>query len=365
MLDGPAPPHDEDGTNGDDHHHHHHRTQHEEFLHLVRSRGLTTIKRKQRHLLNIKPEDFLIVVDLQEDFLPPNGLFKVGHGDEVVAPICELVEEFVSVGAYVYCSRDYHPSNHCSFDTHGGSFPRHCVQGTHGARFTEPLAQVMQHHLDPVNGPVFVVYKGFSPDVDSFGAVRYDDEILNRSPRVSRRADAPHCSSSWTGSFLLYSSNANELKATLDHLSAAATPTTAAEAATIVVGSSALPSSSTAATNEKAASSMTESAAQSPSTRAKGNLYVVGLALDYCVLDTAVNAASLKDAKDLFHSVTILVDYCRPAHVANIGPFGSGFFTDPIEFATQCRNKVELVTFQQSAAALAQAAVRATDNPLA
>jgi hypothetical protein len=83
-------------------------------------------------------------------------------------------------------------------------------------------------------------------------------------------------------------------------------------------------------------------------------LYVVGLALDYCVLDTAVNAASLKDAKDLFHGVTILVDYCRPAHLHNIGPFGSGFFTDPIEFAMQCRNKVELVTFQQSAARLAE-----------
>lgn len=346
MLDGPAPTEDDDS-----HHEQHHRTQHEEFLYLVRKRGLGRIKRMQRHNLMIQPEDFLIVVDLQEDFVPP-GLFAVTDGHDVVAPVCDLVKQFIEVGAFVYCSRDYHPDNHCSFEEHGGSFPRHCVQGTHGARFVEPLANVMQHHLNADSGPVFIVYKGFSPDVDSFGAVRYDDEILNRSPRVARRANAPHCSSSWTGSFLLYSSNANEdCNAPPDVMSVLERRTLHDH---IKQRLEALRAEDDAA--NRGGASNPEANAQLK--KKKGNLYIVGLALDYCVLDTAVNAASLEDAKELFHSVSILVDYCRPAHVHNIGPFGTGFFTDPQEFAEQCRGKVDLVTFQQPRAAAPM------DNPL-
>jgi nicotinamidase/pyrazinamidase len=80
----------------------------------------------------------LIVVDVQNDFCP-GGALAVAHGDEVVAPLNHLIAEFLARGEPVYKSRDWHPSQTKHFAAYGGTWPVHCVQGTHGAEFHSEL----------------------------------------------------------------------------------------------------------------------------------------------------------------------------------------------------------------------------------
>ena len=66
----------------------------------------------------------LIIVDLQNDFLP-DGALPVPHGDEVIPLANELQSHFELVVA----TQDWHPANHCSFKAQGGPWPPHCVAG--------------------------------------------------------------------------------------------------------------------------------------------------------------------------------------------------------------------------------------------
>jgi len=91
----------------------------------------------------LTPADALIIVDLQNDFLP-GGSLGVPQGDEVVAPIQQLIDLYQSHGLPIYASRDWHPVGHCSFTEQGGIWPIHCIAGSHGAAFSKaiPLEQV-------------------------------------------------------------------------------------------------------------------------------------------------------------------------------------------------------------------------------
>jgi nicotinamidase/pyrazinamidase len=80
----------------------------------------------------------LIVVDVQNDFCP-GGTLAVSHGDEVVAPLNELIDEFLERGDPVYKSRDWHPPQTKHFEAYGGTWPIHCVQNTKGAEFHSQL----------------------------------------------------------------------------------------------------------------------------------------------------------------------------------------------------------------------------------
>jgi len=79
----------------------------------------------------------LVVVDVQNDFLPPAGALAVAAGDEVIAPINELLGS--GVFDLVVATRDWHPPDHGSFAESGGPWPVHCVQGTEGAELHPAL----------------------------------------------------------------------------------------------------------------------------------------------------------------------------------------------------------------------------------
>lgn len=80
----------------------------------------------------------LIVVDVQNDFCE-GGSLAVPKSSEILAPINELLERYHSVGALVFATRDWHPSDHSSFQTQGGEWPVHCVADTPGAAFHSQL----------------------------------------------------------------------------------------------------------------------------------------------------------------------------------------------------------------------------------
>lgn len=69
-----------------------------------------------------------MIVDVQNDFTS-GGALEVPGGDAVVEPLNRLA------GGYgvVFATRDWHPRDHHSFETQGGPWPVHCVQGTAGA----------------------------------------------------------------------------------------------------------------------------------------------------------------------------------------------------------------------------------------
>lgn len=82
--------------------------------------------------------DALLVVDVQNDFLP-GGSLAVDRGDEVIPVLNRYIEVFLEVGLPVIATRDWHPAGHCSFKEQGGIWPPHCVQDTKGAAFATDL----------------------------------------------------------------------------------------------------------------------------------------------------------------------------------------------------------------------------------
>ncbi|HEY3580128.1 MAG TPA: bifunctional nicotinamidase/pyrazinamidase [Pyrinomonadaceae bacterium] len=112
----------------------------------------------------------LIVVDVQNDFCP-GGTLAVPHGDEVVAPLNKLIDEFLDRGDPVYKSRDWHPRTTKHFAAYGGTWPVHCVQNTRGAQFHPALRD------DP---RIKVISKG-QGDADGYSA--FDDTDLGSQLR--------------------------------------------------------------------------------------------------------------------------------------------------------------------------------------
>jgi nicotinamidase/pyrazinamidase len=112
----------------------------------------------------------LIIVDLQNDFLP-GGALPVPHGDEVIPLANELQSRFDIVVA----TKDWHPPDHGSFvANHKGKkpgdriildgieqilWPMHCVQNTHGAEFAPAFE---------TSGIAHVFHKGVDPLIDSY-----------------------------------------------------------------------------------------------------------------------------------------------------------------------------------------------------
>ena len=122
--------------------------------------------------MQLLPDDVLLVVDVQQDFLP-GGALAVPDGDAVVVPINRMASLF----RHVLLTQDWHPAGHVSFAaSHSGRapfdtielpygrqvlWPTHCVGGTAGAGFAPGL---------DLPGAELVIRKGFRPAVDSYSA---------------------------------------------------------------------------------------------------------------------------------------------------------------------------------------------------
>jgi nicotinamidase/pyrazinamidase len=82
--------------------------------------------------------DALILVDVQNDFLP-GGSLAVPSGDEIIPILNRYLTLFRTRGLPIFATRDWHPPDHCSFTQQGGPWPPHCVAGTPGAAFPRSL----------------------------------------------------------------------------------------------------------------------------------------------------------------------------------------------------------------------------------
>jgi nicotinamidase/pyrazinamidase len=100
----------------------------------------------------------LIVVDVQNDFCP-GGSLAVANGDEVVAPLNELMKEFLDRGEPVFKTRDWHPAKTKHFADFGGRWPVHCVRNSPGAEFHSGLLD------DP---RITIISKGIDESADGY-----------------------------------------------------------------------------------------------------------------------------------------------------------------------------------------------------
>ena len=64
--------------------------------------------------VNIFPSDALIIVDMQNDFIP-GGALAVKGGHEIIEGINRVSAVFKGRGARIVLTLDWHPPNHQSF----------------------------------------------------------------------------------------------------------------------------------------------------------------------------------------------------------------------------------------------------------
>ena len=131
--------------------------------------------------ITIEDTDALIIVDIQNDFMP-SGALAVKKADEVIVPINRLAEKFHLRGNVIVMTQDWHPAGHLSFaSSHGMKpydpyesegigpilWPDHCVQGSLGARF-DPRIEVKFANA--------IIRKGCHRTVDSYSTFIENDK---------------------------------------------------------------------------------------------------------------------------------------------------------------------------------------------
>jgi nicotinamidase/pyrazinamidase len=102
----------------------------------------------------------LLIVDVQNDFCP-GGALGVQDGDRVVPVLNRYIEKFAHAGMPIFLTRDWHPPRTSHFNTAGGVWPPHCVQGSEGAEFHADLK---------ISNEAVVLSKGTAVDEDSYSA---------------------------------------------------------------------------------------------------------------------------------------------------------------------------------------------------
>lgn len=83
-------------------------------------------------MIEIHADDALLVVDIQNDFLP-GGALGVPDGDRILPVLHRYMDIFQARGRPIVLTKDWHPADHCSFTAQGGTWPDHCIAGTKGA----------------------------------------------------------------------------------------------------------------------------------------------------------------------------------------------------------------------------------------
>jgi nicotinamidase/pyrazinamidase len=129
--------------------------------------------------MQLQPTDALLVVDVQNDFMP-GGALAIADGDAIVPLINTLAKKF----DHVILTQDWHPPQHISFATthtnkkpfetievHYGRqtlWPEHVIQHTEGAAF-HPRLHIPHAEL--------ILRKGFRRHIDSYSAFLENDHF--------------------------------------------------------------------------------------------------------------------------------------------------------------------------------------------
>lgn len=89
--------------------------------------------------MSYDPTVALIVVDVQNDFVDPDGSLAVPGATDAVPAINRELRAAATTGAAIAVTRDWHPAETPHFIPQGGIWPVHCVAGTWGAELVPDL----------------------------------------------------------------------------------------------------------------------------------------------------------------------------------------------------------------------------------
>ena len=97
----------------------------------------------------------LVVVDMQDDFI--DGSLACRNADNAINQTLKFIdkhtkgqggEEHEILDTFpILFVRDHHPADHSSFKENGGTWPAHCVAGTHGSEIHEDLTPYVNEEL--------------------------------------------------------------------------------------------------------------------------------------------------------------------------------------------------------------------------
>lgn len=302
-----------------------------EYLEILDSGNLKLMGQIDNEMKDLSPDDALVIIDMQNDFLvmdpvhnPNGGAFGVPEGNKCIVPICRMIQQASEVGATIVTTRDYHPVDHVSFMTEGGPFPPHCVQGGEGSKVVPDIAEEMAKAKNIHPDKVHVVFKGFHEDADSFGGFPYAEStnypnatkeggpgegigrICTRKPGNVATCPMSCSTAPWTGSIIVQQSAlqmaAEEKQVTADDINCPPD----------IMGMH--------EEGKRGRKTLHEYLQENGIQR----LFVCGLALDFCVLDTCINAKAHG-----FKDVYLVIDAARAAHIEKVGTFGTGFLSPP------------------------------------
>ncbi len=132
--------------------------------------------------ITLSKHDALIIVDMQNDFMP-GGALPVEEGDQIIDSINVVSGIFKKNNGLIVLTQDWHPEGHMSFaSAHpdkvpGDEFqsegigpvlwPDHCVQGSKGADIHDKLKVNLAHAI---------IRKGYNPNVDSYSGFIENDK---------------------------------------------------------------------------------------------------------------------------------------------------------------------------------------------
>ncbi|WWC72438.1 uncharacterized protein I206_106400 [Kwoniella pini CBS 10737] len=128
-----------------------------------------------------------LIIDVQYDFLPPSGSLAVPDGEAILPVIHDLLDQSKWDWSVIVASQDYHPQNHISFasnhsphkpfekmtltDARGTSYeqalwPDHCIQDTRGTQLEAKLVEDLKTWGDKVK----LARKGTHEKLEAYSA---------------------------------------------------------------------------------------------------------------------------------------------------------------------------------------------------
>ena len=252
----------------------------DDVVEITEKREFPDVKTDQRFVINGNS------IDLYRKLGGPGGTgnFAVTEGNAVVKKIIDFIENNHKKFHKIIFTRDWHPRDHCSFNdkpevegqttNNTGHYPPHCVFNTLGACFAPAIKEKIQYdgdnsrfiiNINDTKIPIDIIFKGFHQDTDSYTAEKWpeNEKQYPIKPRqLSSCCPGDSCKKENTGGYKLKEDLYKESNEMI-----------------IYKGKDIVSNFE----------DMFDKGTPLLERNQKYNFYVVGLAGDFCVKDTAIN----------------------------------------------------------------------------
>ena len=257
----------------------------------------------------IKNGSVLWVIDMQNDFIDsvvsglkgPFGIgaFAVAESNLIIEKMVSFINENKYKFSKIIFTRDWHNPTHCSFSEDednfeygegDGKYPSHCVYNDIGAAFNPIVKSTIESLISEDGDKIDILFKGYHTDTDSYSALQWpemDDPMYIFKMRQLKEGTKSccqlvNCANKTGGKKLKY----QYINKQLD--------TEVFEAADITVDTQFI--------NTK----YFEDVYNIPEPTENGEVYVIGLAGEFCVKDTAINLSKFYQTKKKLVKVNVL-----------------------------------------------------------